>query len=143
MTRASLTPRLAFACALVYCAGVDRELSPAEKSYLAIALSGPQRGLDLAARAEAALTTLSIALNYCRTHSVREYLDAAAPILNREQRLTILLNLVDLSLADGKADPDEAAFISVCQKEFGIDAEDFDLFIEPILLKNDRRQFGA
>ncbi len=143
MSRASLTPRLAFASALVYCAGADRELSPAEKSYLAIALSGPQRGMDIDARAEAALLTLSEALNYCRTHSVREFLDEAAPILNREQRLTILLNLVDLALADGKADADEAAFVSVCQKEFGIDKEDFDLFIEPILLKNDRRQFGA
>lgn len=139
---ANMTPRLAFACALVYCAGADRDLSQSEKSYLAIALSGPQGGLDLAARMEAALSTLSAALEYCREHTVAQYLEKATPLLNVQQRLVILLNLVDLALADGKAGKDEAAFVRVCQKTFQVPDEEFQALIEPILMKNDRRQFG-
>lgn len=140
---ANLTPRLAFACALVYCAGADRELTASEKSYLAIALSGPQPGLDLAGRAESAIATLSAALEYCREHDVSEFLGAATPLLNKDQRITILLNLVDLAFADGYADMNETAFVHLCQKAFAIPNAEFDGMIEPILLKNDRRQFGV
>ncbi|MET0544753.1 MAG: TerB family tellurite resistance protein, partial [Caulobacterales bacterium] len=122
---ANLTPRLAFACALVYCAGADRELSQAEKSYLAIALSGPQGGLDLNARMEMALATLSAAMEFCREHTVGEYLEKSVPLLNADQRLTVLLNLVDMALADGHADANEAAFVHLCQRAFGITDEEF------------------
>ena len=106
-------------------------------------MSGPQPGLDLAGRAESAIATLSAALEYCREHDVSEFLGAATPLLNKDQRITILLNLVDLAFADGYADMNETAFVHLCQKAFAIPNAEFDGMIEPILLKNDRRQFGV
>ncbi|MET0546659.1 MAG: TerB family tellurite resistance protein, partial [Caulobacterales bacterium] len=62
---------------------------------------------------------------------------------NADQRLTVLLNLVDMALADGHADANEAAFVHLCQRAFGITDEEFPALADPIMMKNDRRQFGA
>jgi hypothetical protein len=81
------------------------------------------------------------AVEYVRTHKADDFLADTVPILTETQRLSILLNMVDSVLVDGRAEPEERDLFAMFQRAFGISDERFRPLFEVILLKNDRGIF--
>ncbi|WP_409346721.1 hypothetical protein [Paenibacillus sp. MBLB4367] len=65
----------------------------------------------------------------------------AAPILTDAQKICILINLVDSSLADGEPERQEQELFAKFLTGFGITEQRFTPFFEVIMLKNDRSVF--
>jgi hypothetical protein len=55
--------------------------------------------------------------------------------------MCIMVNLIDSSLSDGQAEPEEQAMFAQFLTAFGISEERFRPFFEVIVLKNDRAVF--
>ena len=84
---------------------------------------------------------LDSALKYRRKNSVETFLQEAAPLLTDAQKMCMLVNLIDSSLADGQPEPEEQVLFGKFLTAFGISEERFRPFFEVIVLKNDRSVF--
>ncbi|NDY91339.1 tellurite resistance TerB family protein [Ideonella livida] len=136
-----MTPHLAFATSLIYIMSADGEMDAEEIGHLLSVLGGKDNGsgsIGVGAQNQALLDS---AVKYRRKNSVETFLSEAAPLLSDAQKMCILTNLIDSSLADGQPEPEEQEMIAKFLKSFAISEERFRPFFEVILLKNDRSVF--
>ncbi|HNX69879.1 hypothetical protein, partial [Rivihabitans pingtungensis] len=84
---------------------------------------------------------LDSALKYRRKNSVETFLQEATPLLTDAQKMCMLVNLIDSSLADGQPEPEEQVLFGKFLTAFGISEDRFRPFFEVIVLKNDRSVF--
>jgi uncharacterized tellurite resistance protein B-like protein len=136
----SMTPWLAFAISLIYCVTVDKDVDAHEVGGLVSAFGG-KVSPDVIEVGATRRDLFHRAVHYVRTHKSDDFLTEAKDILTERQRMTILLNMVDSALADGRAEPAERKLLEKFQRAFGISDERFRPYFEVILLKNDRAVF--
>src|SRR4051812_26873581 len=104
-----LTPRNCLAAGLLYCMGADGEMDEEEIGHLVSVLG---RG---ATRAQ-----LDAAPRYVRATQPAQFLADATPRLRPDQRLCILLNMIDSAMSDGEAEPAEQQLVLQFAAAFGI-----------------------
>ena len=140
-TGAQMTPHLAFATSLLYMMSADGEMDHEEVGHLLSVLGGSDDGrgnIGVGANNQALLDN---ALKYRRKNSVETFLTEATPLLSDAQKMCILVNLIDSSLADGQLEPEEQMLFGKFLQAFGVSEERFRPFFEVIALKNDRSVF--
>ena len=140
-TGAQMTPHLAFATSLLYMMSADGEMDHEEVGHLLSVLGGSDDGrgnIGVGANNQALLDN---ALKYRRKNSVETFLTEATPLLSDAQKMCILVNLIDSSLADGQPEPEEQMMFGKFLQAFGVSEERFRPFFEVIALKNDRSVF--
>ncbi|MEN9891681.1 MAG: hypothetical protein RLY78_1976 [Pseudomonadota bacterium] len=138
-----MTPHLAFATSLIYIMSADGEMDAEEVGHLLSVLGGKDDGngsIGVGAQNQALLDS---AVKYRRKNSVETFLAEAAPLLSDAQKMCILTNLIDSSLADGQPEREEQEMIGKFLQAFGVSEERFRPFFEVIVLKNDRSVFTA
>ncbi len=140
-TGAQMTPHLAFATSLLYMMSADGEMDHEEVGHLLSVLGGSDDGrgnIGVGANNQALLDN---ALKYRRKNTVETFLTEATPLLSDAQKMCILVNLIDSSLADGQPEPEEQMLFGKFLQAFGVSEERFRPFFEVIALKNDRSVF--
>lgn len=80
-------------------------------------------------------------MKYRRKNPIETFLQEATPLLSDAQKMCILVNLIDSSLADGQPEPEEQVLFAKVLQSFGISEERFRPFFEVIMLKHDRSVF--
>ncbi|MCZ8519958.1 MULTISPECIES: tellurite resistance TerB family protein [Paenibacillus] len=135
-----MTPHFAFATSLLYMMQSDGEMDNEEVGQLLAVLGGEKSGGTIGVGANNR-ALLDRALKYIRSNSVDNFLKEAAPILTDAQKMCILVNLVDSSLADGEPERQEQELFAKFLTAFNITEQRFTPFFEVIMLKNDRSVF--
>lgn len=135
-----MTPHFAFATSLLYMMQSDGEMDHEEVGQLLAVLGGEEKNGVIGVGANNR-QLLDRALKYIRNNSIDKFLQEAAPVLTDAQKICILVNLVDSSLADGQPEPQEQQLFAKFLTAFGISEERFTPFFEVISLKNDRSVF--
>lgn len=135
-----MTPHFAFATSLLYMMQSDGEMDHEEIGQLLAVLGGEEKNGVIGVGANNR-ELLDRAMKYIRSHSVEKFLSESAPILTDAQKICILINLVDSSLADGEPEREEQELFTKFLNGFGITEERFTPFFEVIMLKNDRSVF--
>ncbi|TYP74045.1 TerB family tellurite resistance protein [Paenibacillus methanolicus] len=135
-----MTPHFAFATSLLYMMKSDGEMDNEEIGQLLAVLGGESKNgvIGVGANNRALLDR---ALKYTRSNPIETFLREAAPILTDAQKMCILVNLVDSSLADGEPEREEQELFAKFLTAFNITEERFKPFFEVIMLKNDRSVF--
>lgn len=136
-----MSPHLAFATSLLYMMSADGEIDHEEIGHLLSVLGGQDQGggtIGVGAQNQALLDN---AVKYRKKNSVDTFLQEATPLLSDAQKMCILVNLIDSSLADGQPEPEEQALFGKFMQAFGISETRFRPFFEVIVLKNDRTVF--
>lgn len=130
-----LTPATAFIVALTYMVGADDVYLEEEEGSLAAFL--PKHGLgdvrydDLLDRAEA----------YLQAASLDQFLAEAPLVLNKQQKVCILLNMFDSALADGMVAPEETDVFKQFLKAFDISLSQIQPYIEGLMMKHNLKVF--
>ncbi|MCP3763898.1 hypothetical protein NLX67_16125 [Domibacillus sp. A3M-37] len=65
------------------------------------------------------------AIKYVKCNSIDQFLKEAAPVLTDAQKMCILVNIIDSSLADGEAEIEEQEMFGKFLSAFGISEERF------------------
>ena len=86
---------------------------------------------------------LEQALEYTRRTPTTDFLAACGPLLTAEQKLCLLLNMIDVSMSDGKLQGEERALLTEFQNAFGISDSTLEPHLVTLTLKNDRRAFDG
>ena len=136
-----MTPHLAFATSLIYMMSADGEIDHEEIGHLLSVLGGQDQGNGTVGVGAQNQALLDNAVKYRRKNSIDTFLQEAAPLLSDAQKMCILTNLIDSSLADGQPEPEEQALFGKFLQAFGISEARFRPFFEVIVLKNDRSVF--
>ncbi|GIX53163.1 tellurite resistance TerB family protein [Sphaerotilus sulfidivorans] len=136
-----MTPHLAFTTSLIYMMSADGEMDSEEVGHLLSVLGGKDDGRGTIGVGAQNQALLDSALKYRRKNSLDTFLAEAAPLLSDAQKMCILINLLDSSLADGQPEPEEQQMFGKFLQAFGITEERFRPFFEVIMLKNDRSVF--
>jgi uncharacterized tellurite resistance protein B-like protein len=133
----NLTPAVALVVALTHMAGADNVyLEEEEGSIAAYIRSNGLGGMsydDLVAETE----------TYLANASLGQFLNEAPLILNTEQRMCIVLNMLDTALADGVSAPEEKALFNQVLQAFGLSKEQIKPYLQAIMLKNSLSLFGG
>lgn len=126
-----LTPKKALTVSLLYIMAADGELDPEELGLL-FSVAG------INSKAE-----LEDAVKYVRSNKWTDFLEQVkgANILSEQQKLYILTNMVDSSLSDGTAEPEEQHMIMKFIEAFGISESQFKPYFDVIVFKNNRKLF--
>jgi uncharacterized tellurite resistance protein B-like protein len=135
-----MTPHFAFAASLLYMMGADGEFDNEEIGHLLSVLGGAKEGGSIGVGANNKVL-LDRAVKYTRKNTIDAFLAEAAPVLTDAQKMCLLVNLIDSSLSDGQAEPEEQVLFGKVMQAFGITEERFKPFFEVIVLKNDRSVF--
>lgn len=136
-----MTPHLAFATSLIYMMSADGEIDHEEIGHLLSVLGGSDQGNGTVGVGAQNQALLDSAVKYRRKNSIDTFLQEATPLLSDAQKMCMLVNLIDSSLADGQPEPEEQALFGKFMQAFGISEERFRPFFEIIVLKNDRTVF--
>ncbi len=135
-----MTPHFAFATSIIYMMGADGEMDNEEVGQLLAVLGGEKSGNTIGVGANNR-QLLDKAVVYARNTPLDTFLNDATPLLNDAQKMCILTNLIDSSLADGEPEPEEQAMFGKFLQAFGVSEERFRPFFEVIALKHDRGVF--
>jgi uncharacterized tellurite resistance protein B-like protein len=135
-----MTPHFAFATSLLYMMGADGEFDTEEIGHLLSVLGGSNEGGSIGVGANNK-ALLDRATKYVRKNNLDTFLTEVTPILSDAQKMCMLINLIDSSLSDGQAEPEEQAMFGKIMTAFGISEDRFKPFFEVIVLKNDRSVF--
>ncbi|MDF2717120.1 MAG: Tellurite resistance protein TerB [Paenibacillus sp.] len=135
-----MTPHFAFATSLLYMMKSDGEMDHEEIGQLLAVLGGEEQNGVIGVGANNR-QLLDRAMKYIRNNPIEKFLKEAAPILTDAQKMCILVNLIDSSLADGQPEQEEQQLFAKFLSGFGISEERFTPFFEVIVLKNDRAVF--
>ncbi len=136
-----MTPHLAFATGLLYMMSADGEIDNEEIGHLLSVLGGAEQANGSIGVGSQNQDMLDNAVKYRRKNTVDTFLQEAAPLLTDAQKMCMLINLIDSSLADGQPEPEEQMLFGKFMQAFGISEERFRPFFEVIMLKNDRSVF--
>ena len=124
-----LTPYLSLACALLYMASSDGELSTHESSHLQSVLGGDEEVLRYGVR-------------FVQTVSFDGFLIDVPELLSTKDKWCILANVCDALLSDGHADVAELALFARLRQAFGVTEKQFEPFFKILALKNDKSILG-
>ena len=102
-----MSPHLAFATALLYMMSADGEMDNEEIGHLLSVLGGHDDGRGTIGVGAQSQALLDSAVKYRRKHPVETFLQEATPLLTDAQKMCILVNLIDSSLADGQPEREE------------------------------------
>ncbi len=135
-----MTPHSAFATSLIYMMSADGNIGNEEIGQLLSVLGGQDQGgvINVGGNNR---QLLDRAIKYARSNSLDHFLTEATPLLSDAQKMCILTNLIDSSLSDGQAAPEEQQLFNKFMQAFGISDSRFKPFFEVIVLKNDRSVF--
>ncbi|MEH3147843.1 MAG: TerB family tellurite resistance protein [Methylobacterium frigidaeris] len=122
-----LTPRNCLAVSLIYCIGADGELDPEEITHLMSVLGR-----------NATRQQFEAAVRYTRSTQPAQFLAEAAPRLRPEQKLCIVLNMIDSAMADGEAEPAEQQLVMQFAQAFALSEADLTPHFRTLVAKNDR-----
>lgn len=136
-----MTPHLAFATALLYMISADGEMDNEEIGHLLSVLGGEDQGNGVIGVGAQSQKLLDSAIKYRKKNSVDFFLQEAAPVLTDAQKMCILVNLIDSSLADGTPEREEQELFAKFLQVFNVSEERFRPFFEVMVLKNDRSVF--
>ncbi len=126
-TSLDLTPRACLAVSLIYCMSADGEIDPEEVGHLMSVLGR-----------KATRQSLDAAVRYARSTQPAQFLADAAPRLGPDQKLCILLNMIDSAMADGEAEAGEQRLIMQFAQAFGLSENDLTPYFKALVAKNDR-----
>lgn len=124
-----LTPRIAFAAAMIYMINADGRIEPEEIRRLVIAVHDDRALLEVATR-------------YTKFNTVDEFITQSAALLDHDQQLSILVNLYDAILANGEALPQELELFEQFMERFGFNEAEFAPYFQSIAVKNNKALFG-
>src|SRR5690242_17520611 len=122
----TLTPELALAAGMLYVVAADGHLTESERNDLAKVIPSDkllERGLD-----------------YCRRTPTTDFIPACVALLDAEQRLCLLLNMVDAAMADGHIADEERELLTNFQDAFDISDDALAPHLRTLSAKNDRRR---
>lgn len=122
-----LTPRNCLAAALIYCMGADGEMDQEEIGHL-LSVLGPR----------ATRETLDAALRYCRATPADQFAATAGQRLRPEQKMCIILNMIDSAMSDGEAEPGEQQLVMGFVQSWGISQAELEPHFRSLTAKNDR-----
>jgi uncharacterized tellurite resistance protein B-like protein len=126
-----LTPAIALATSMIYMMAADGDISDEELNYLATKLYAIGDAEEL----------INLSAKYSKKQSLEEFQKEANQILTKEQKLTVLANLIDILLADGSAEEEEQELFFSFVNAFGISEDEIQPFIEVLSIKNDLASF--
>ncbi|HEC85660.1 MAG: TerB family tellurite resistance protein [Candidatus Parabeggiatoa sp. nov. 2] len=135
-----VTPHFAFATSLIYMIGADGKVENEEVGQLLAVLGGEESGGAIGVGANNQ-QLLDRAFKYYQKNSVDTFLSEMTPLLTDAQKMCILTNIIDSSLSDGEAAPEEQELFAKFLQAFNIPEERFQPFFDVIALKNDRAVF--
>ncbi len=124
----ALTPRIAFASALIYMINADGKIEPHEISRLVTALKNDRELLELANR-------------YTKLNSIDEFLVNCQQVLDKEQQLSVLVNLYDAILSTREPAMQELELFNRFMQTFGYNEQQFAPYFHSIAVKNNRALF--
>ncbi|WP_336489471.1 TerB family tellurite resistance protein [Methylobacterium nigriterrae] len=122
-----LTPRNCLATSLIYCMASDGEIDPEEVGHL----------MSVIGR-NATRQQFDAVLRYTRSTQPAQFLAEAAPRLRPEQKLCIVLNMIDSAMSDGEAEPGEERLIMQFAQAFGLSEAELTPHFRTLVAKNDR-----
>ena len=122
-----LTPRNSLAAALLYTMASDGEMDQEEVGHLISVMGSRATRQDVDA-----------ALRYVRSTPPAEFAQAAAQRLRPDQRLCIILNMIDSAMSDGQAEAQEQELIMNMVRAFGVSEAELEHHFRPLVAKNDR-----
>jgi len=135
-----MTPHFAFAASLIYMIGADGTVAPEEVGQLLSVLGGEDSDGVIGVGANNQ-QLLDRAFKYYQKTPVDTFLSEVTPILTDAQKMCMLTNLLDSSLSDGTAAPEEQELFNKFLQAFDISEERFKPFFDVIALKNERSVF--
>ncbi len=127
-----LTPRNCLAVSLIYCMASDGEMDEEEVGHL----------LSVLGRS-ATRQQLDAALRYARTVRPEQFLADATPRLRPDQRLCILLNMIDSAMSDGEAEQGEQDLVRRFSEAWGLSEEALTPHFRTLVAKNQRTVLDA
>jgi uncharacterized tellurite resistance protein B-like protein len=122
-----LTPRNCLAVSLLYCMASDGEMDQEEIGHL-ISVMG--RG--------ATRQSVDAALRYCRATRAEEFAAQAASRLRPDQKLCIVLNMIDSAMSDGEAERGEQELVMGFVRAWGLSEAELEPHFRTLTAKNDR-----
>ncbi len=122
-----LTPRNCLAVSLLYCMASDGEIDPEEIGHLMSVLGR-----------NATRQQLDAVLRYTRSTQPAQFLGEAAAKLRPEQKLCIVLNMIDSAMSDGEAEPGEERLIMQFAQAFELSENELTPHFRTLVAKNDR-----
>jgi uncharacterized membrane protein YebE (DUF533 family) len=122
-----LTPRNCLVAALLYCMASDGEMDEEEVGHL-LSVMGPRASRE----------ALNAALRYCRATPAEAFATEAGAKLRPEQKLCILLNVIDSAMSDGEAEPQEQQLVMGFMQSWGLSQADLEPHFRTLSAKNDR-----
>jgi len=122
-----LTPRNCLCVSLIYCMGADGEMDQEEIGHL-VSVLGPR----------ADRSTLDTALRYVRATPPAQFLADSNARLRPEQKLSILLNMIDSAMADGEAERGEQELFKQFSTAWGVPEATLEPHFRTLVAKNDR-----
>ena len=135
-----MTPHSAFATSLIYMIGADGKVEHEEVGQLLSVLGGEESGGTIGVGANNQ-QLLDRAFRYYQKNSIDTFLAEVTPLLTDAQKMCVLTNMLDSSLSDGEAAPEEQVLFNKFLQAFEISEERFKPFFDVIALKNDRAVF--
>lgn len=137
----AMTPVVALSAAMFYCMLAKTRTRPGELSALMHRLADELPAIgDSPADAYA---TIGRALAYVERTPIAVFAHEAAAVLDERQRLCVVLNMLDQTVADGQVDPREREFLREVHQAFGLSDERIQPYFDAIVLKNIRTAFAG
>ena len=127
-----MNPRRALVVSLIYCMASDGEIDPEEVGHLVSVLGRNSTREEL-----------DRCFKFARSTPPDTFLGEVAPKLNEQQRLCILLNMIDSPMADGEAEQGERDLIVRFQQAFGFDDAKLQPYFQALVVKNSRTVLDA
>jgi len=122
-----LTPRNCLAVSLIYCMGADGEMDHEEIGHLHSTLGR-----------SATRQQLEAVIGYARATQPAQFLAEVAPRLRHEQKLCILLNMIDSAMSDGEAEQGEQQLVMQFAEAFGLTEAELMPHFRTLVAKNSR-----
>ena len=126
----TLSPKTALAAALVYTVGADGVLSPEETIFLEGALKGDTSLFNKGAE-------------YTNKNSKDTFISEASELLNKDQKMCVIINVTDCMVADGNIADEEASLLYEFFEGFGVAKEKTKPIIEFLAAKNISNNMGS
>ena len=125
----TLTPRLCVVVAVIYMIAVDNDISEFESSQLQSIVGSDAE-------------TLKQAVKYKENHSVEQFLREAAALLDKKDRLCLLINVCDSLMSDGVVVQAEQSLFDRMLAAMGHSKASFQPYFDTLDLKNKTSVFG-
>ncbi len=130
-SKVELTPAIALATSMIYMMASDGDIADEELNYLAVKLHAIGDAEEL----------IELSHKYSKRQNLEAFRKEANEKLTRDQKFTILANLIDILLADGEADDNEQELFFSFVEAFGITEDEIKPYIDILSVKNDLASF--